>query len=308
MTKVSYRALKPILTHVFTTIEKRHGRKEDITGVHSGFPRFDKLTAGLQPKDLIIIAARPSMGKTSFCINIAHNAALQHKVPVLVFSLEMNADSLVERILAAEAKIDSSKLRSGFIGKRDWRYLTAAAGRISEAPIFIDDSAALTILEIRAKARRFRADKEIFSHPDQQGLIVIDYLQLVRARASLNSREREVSEVSRGLKALAKEINLPVIALSQLNRGVEDRKDQRPMLSDLRESGAIEQDADVIAFIHRDKGDKDADTQDFTQPRNAELIIGKQRNGPLGTVKLSFIPAYTQFVTRDDRDSDEPPP
>ena len=296
MVKASYTPLKPILKDVFQAIERRHERKGDITGVPTGYPDFDKLTAGLQPSDLIIVAARPSMGKTSFCINIAHNSSMQFQVPVLVFSLEMNKESLVERILSAEARIDSSKLRSGFFAEKDWKFLTAAAGRISEAPIYIDDSAALSVLEIRAKSRRFRADKTIFHDPNQMGLIIVDYLQLVRGRSGAQSREREVAEISRGLKALAKETKLPVIALSQLRRAVEDRKDGRPQLSDLRESGAIEQDADVICFIHRKKeSDGDDDNQDYSRPRAAELIIGKQRNGPLGTVNLMFIPPFTRF-------------
>jgi len=302
--KASYTPLKPILTDVFKTIEQRHEHKGEITGVPTGYPDFDKLTAGLQPSDLIIVAARPSMGKTSFCINIAHNTAMQNQIPVLVFSLEMNKESLVERILSAEARIDSSKLRSGFFAEKDWKFLTAAAGRISEAPIYIDDSAALSGLEIRAKARRFRADKTIFSDPDQMGLIIIDYLQLVRGRAGAQSREREVAEISRGLKALAKETRLPVIALSQLRRGVEDRKGGRPQLSDLRESGAIEQDADVICFIHRNKESDDAEgeNQDYSRPRASELIIGKQRNGPLGTVNLMFIPPYTRFESHSPQE------
>ncbi len=309
MAKASYTPLKPILTEVFRTIEERHGHKGDITGVPTGYPDFDKLTAGLQGSDLIIVAARPSMGKTSFCINIAHNTAMQNQIPVLVFSLEMNKESLVERILSAEARIDSSKLRSGFFADKDWKFLTAAAGRISEAPIYIDDSAALSVLEIRAKSRRFRADRTIFKDDDQMGLIILDYLQLVRGRSGAQSREREVAEISRGLKALAKETKLPVIALSQLRRAVEDRKGGRPQLSDLRESGAIEQDADVICFIHRNKesDDGEPENQDFSRPRAAELIIGKQRNGPLGTVNLMFIPPYTRFESHSPSEgSDEP--
>lgn len=298
MAKESYLPLKPILREVFQTIERRHGRKGDITGVPTGYPDLDRITSGLQPSDLIIVAARPSVGKTSFCINIAHNAALHDNIPVLIFSLEMSKESLVERILSAEAKIDSSKLRSGFFDDAEWKELTAAAGRINEAPIFIDDSAALTVLEIRAKARRFRADRSIFTEPDQMGLVIVDYLQLVRSRKSYDSREREVAEVSRGLKALAKEVRLPVIALSQLRRSVEDRKDQRPQLSDLRESGAIEQDADVIAFIHRPRSEEHDDEKDWGKPFEAELIIGKQRNGPLGTVELMFVPRYTRFESK----------
>lgn len=289
-TRSSYVPVKKILIDTFTAIERRYERKEAITGVPTGFPDFDAKTAGLQRSDLIILAARPSVGKTALCLNIAQNTALQHSVPVLIFSLEMSKESIIERILCSEARVDSSKLRGGFLDQNDWMNLTRAAGRISEAPIYIDDSAAPTLLEIRAKARRFRADKSIFSDPDQMGLLIVDYLQLVRSHRGLESREREVAEVSRGLKALAKELRLPVLALSQLRRAVEDRKDQRPQLSDLRESGAIEQDADVITFIHRTKEQADQGA--------AELIIGKQRNGPVGSIDLVFLDRYTRFESR----------
>jgi len=309
----AFSPVKPILKEVFNNIQARHKRDSDITGVPSGYPDFDKLTAGLQPGDLIIVAARPSMGKTSFCINIAHNAALDYKIPVLIFSLEMSKESLVERVVAAEAQVNSRKLRAGSFGDEEWKELTAAAGRIAELPIYIDDSAALKVMEIRAKARRFRHDKSIFppvKEEDEEegvkpmGLIVIDYLQLCRgSNTKANaSREQEVAEVSRGLKALAKDIGLPVIALSQLRRGVEDRKDQRPQLSDLRESGAIEQDADLIAFIHRQRGNEDGEEFDPSAPIPAELIIGKQRNGPLGSVDLVFLPKYTRFESRARHD------
>lgn len=290
MTYTSYVPAKKILIEAFNAIERRYERKEAITGVPTGFADFDALTAGLQRSDLVIIAARPSVGKTALCLNIAQHAALTHKIPVLIFSLEMSKESLIERVLCSEARIDSSKLRGGFLDQGDWMGLTQAASRISEAQIFIDDSAAPTVLEIRAKARRFRADRTIFSDPNQLGLVVVDYLQLVRSHRGLESREREVAEVSRGLKALAKELRLPVLALSQLRRAVEDRKDQRPQLSDLRESGAIEQDADVIAFIHRSK--------EHIEQNTAELIIGKQRNGPIGAAELVFLAKYTRFESR----------
>jgi replicative DNA helicase len=286
----SYLPARKILIDAFNAIERRYERKQAITGVPTGFSDFDYLTAGLQRSDLVVLAARPSVGKTALCLNIAQNAALGHNIPVLIFSLEMSKESLIERVLCSEARVDSSKLRGGFIDQSDWMNLTRAASRISEAPVYIDDSAAPTVLEIRAKARRFRADKTIFSDPDQMGLIIVDYLQLVRSHRSLDSREREVAETSRGLKALAKELKVPVLALSQLRRAVEDRKDQRPQLSDLRESGAIEQDADVIAFIHRSKEQADQGI--------AELIIGKQRNGPVGTVELVFLAKYTRFESR----------
>jgi replicative DNA helicase len=289
-THSSYVHVKKVLLDAFKSIEQRYARKEAITGVPTGFADFDAMTAGLQRSDLIIVAARPSVGKTALCLNIAQNTALHYNVPVLVFTLEMSKEAIIERMLCSEARIDSSKLRGGFLDQNDWMNLTQAAGRVSEAPIYVDDSAAPTVLEIRAKARRFRADHSIFSDPDQMGLIIVDYLQLVRSHKNLESREREVAEVSRGLKALAKELRLPVIALSQLRRAVEDRKDQRPQLSDLRESGAIEQDADVIAFIHRSKEQLDQGT--------AELIIGKQRNGPTGAVELVFLAKYTRFESR----------
>jgi replicative DNA helicase len=289
-TRAGYISAKKILVDAFTAIEKRYERKEAITGVPTGYSDFDLLTSGLQPADMIILAARPSMGKTALCLNIAQNAAVQHGVAVLIFSLEMSKEALIERILCSEARVDSTKLRGGFLDQNDWMNLTKAASRIAEAPIWIDDSAAPSILEIRAKSRRFRADRSIFTDPDQMGLIVVDYLQLARAQRQLDNREREVAEVSRGLKALAKEIHLPVLALSQLRRAVEDRKEGRPMLSDLRESGALEQDADLILFIHR--------SQEMRDRGEAELIIGKHRNGPVGQVPLVFLNRYTRFESR----------
>ena len=296
-TLTSFQPVKQILTEAFKTIARRYERKQAITGVPTGFGDFDALTAGLQQSDLVIVGARPSVGKTAFCLNIAQNTAMTYNVPVLVFSLEMSKQSLIERILSSEARIDSSKLRSGFFDQNEWMTLTRAAGRIAEAPIYIDDTAAPTILEVRTKARRFRSDKSIFSDPDQMGLVVIDYLQLMRPHHRASSREQEVAEVSRGLKALAKELRIPVIALSQLRRAVEDRKEQRPQLSDQRESGAIEQDADVITFIHR--------TDQHREQGTAELILAKHRNGPIGTVDLVFLDRYTRFESRarHDRDS-----
>jgi replicative DNA helicase len=285
----TYIHAKDLLVGAFNAIERRYERKEAITGVPTGYADLDSYTGGFQRSDLLILAARPSVGKTALCLNIAQNAAVQHGVPVLMFSLEMSKESLIERILCSEARVDSQKLRSGFLDPNDWNRLTSAASRISEAPIWIDDSAAPTVLEMRAKARRFRADKTIFTDPDQMGLVIVDYLQLARAHGRKDSREQEVAEISRGLKSLAKEIGLPVLALSQLRRAVEDRKEGRPQLSDLRESGAIEQDADVIAFIHRSDKDREENT--------AEIIIGKQRNGPTGAFKLVFLARYTRFET-----------
>ncbi|MCK5797388.1 MAG: replicative DNA helicase, partial [Deltaproteobacteria bacterium] len=296
-------SVRDLLLKTFSNIEKRYERKDDVTGVPTGYPKLDELTSGMQPSDLVIVAARPSIGKTAFCLNLAQNAAMQHNIPVLVFSLEMSKEALMERLLAAEARVESSKIRRGHLDQADWMQLTTAASSLSAAPIWIDDTAAPTILEIRAKARRFRADRSIFPNEpdesgslDERGLIVVDYLQLARSHGKTQSREQEVAEISRGLKALAKEVRLPVIALSQLRRAAEDRKDGRPQLSDLRESGAIEQDADVIMFIHRGY-------EEGTSNRKAEteLIIGKQRNGPVGVVHLMFIGKYTRFEPGTDR-------
>ncbi|PID39802.1 MAG: replicative DNA helicase [Proteobacteria bacterium] len=288
-----FTSIRDLLLKTFNSIEQRYERKEDVTGVPTGYPDLDEMTSGLQPSDLIIVAARPSMGKTAFCLNIAQNAAMQQNIPVLIFSLEMSKEALVERLLAAEARVESSKIRRGFLDQYDWMSLTRAASNLSSAPIWIDDTAAPSILEVRAKARRFRADRTIFSEDNQMGMVVVDYLQLARSHGRTQSREQEVAEISRGLKALAKEVQLPVIALSQLRRAAEDRKDGRPQLSDLRESGAIEQDADVIMFIHRPYEEGSS-----TRKSETELIIGKQRNGPVGVVELMFIGKYTRFESR----------
>jgi len=244
------------------------------------------MTSGLQNSDLIVIAGRPSMGKTAFALNIAQHAALETQTPVAIFSLEMSKEQLAFRMLASEAKVDSQRLRKGFLGETDWPKLTTAAGRLSEAPLYIDDTPAITVLEMKAKSRRLKADRGL-------GLIVVDYIQLMRAGGYSNSREQEISEISRSLKALAKELKVPVIALSQLNRKVEDRPNRRPQMADLRESGAIEQDADVIAFIYRDEVYNKSD--DNPDKGVAEIIIGKQRNGPTGLVKLAFLDRFTTF-------------
>ncbi len=299
----SYEPIKKVLGVTIKAVEQRYDRKQEITGVPSGYHKLDALTAGFQPSDLVIIAARPSMGKTSLVMNTAQNAAIEFNVPVLVFSLEMSKESLVERLLCCEARVDSTRLRGGFLEQRDWINITKAASRISEAPIWIDDSGAPSLLEIRAKCRRWRADPNIFTSNVQHGLVVIDYLQLIHGRPSgkEQNREREISEISRGLKALAKELRVPILALSQLNRGVESRADKRPQLSDLRESGAIEQDADVIAFIYRDE----VYNKDTADKGVAEIIIGKQRNGPTGTVRLAFLNQYTRFENlAEGRDGD----
>lgn len=282
----SFHPIREIVKDSFRSIEDLYARKELITGVPTGFEKIDDLTSGLQQSDLIIIAGRPSMGKTAFALNIAQYAALEGQTPVAVFSLEMSKEQLVFRLLASEAKVDSQRLRKGFLGETDWPKLTAAAGRLSEAPLFIDDTPAITVLEMKAKSRRLKADAGL-------ALIVVDYIQLMRGGNYRESREQEISEISRSLKALAKELKVPVIALSQLNRKVEDRTNRRPQMADLRESGAIEQDADVIAFIYRDEVYNKS--EDNPEKGTAEIIIGKQRNGPTGTVKLAFLEKFTCF-------------
>ena len=268
------------------TLEEKQGNRSLVTGVPTGFSRLDNLTSGLQNSDLIILAARPSMGKTALALNIARNAAVEANIPVAIFSLEMSKEQLSLRMLCSEARIDSSRLRSGFFSMEDWHRLTDAAGLLSESPIYIDDSASLTAMDIRAKARRLKMDKNI-------GLVIIDYLQLMQGRASAERRDLEISEISRALKALAKELSLPVLALSQLNRMLEQRTDKRPRLSDLRESGALEQDADVVAFIYRDE----VYNREEDNPSRgvAEILLSKQRNGPTGDVYLTFLNSFTRF-------------
>ena len=280
----SYFPIKEVVKKSIETIESFQENREMVTGVPCNYVDLDKLTAGFQKSDLIIVAGRPSMGKTAFALNIARNAAVQSGVPVGIFSLEMSKEQLAMRLLCAEARVDSHKIRTGFLSQQECAKLITAAGTFMEAPIYIDDTPAISTLELRAKARRMMADRGL-------GMVIVDYLQLMRGREGSERREQEISEISRGLKALAKEMNVPVIALSQLNRKVEERNNKRPLLSDLRESGAIEQDADVIAFIYRDEV-YHPDTQD---KGIAEIIIGKQRNGPTGEVKLHYINSYTRF-------------
>src|SRR5919109_736705 len=289
--KASFVAVGDMITDTLKTIDKLYQRKEMVTGVPTGYEDLDRLTAGLQPSDLIIVAGRPGMGKTAFALNIAANAAYGG-VGAAVFSLEMAKEQLVLRMLCSEARVNSSKVRSGYLGERDFPQLAKAAGRLHEAPIYIDDTPAISVLELRAKARRLVRDRS-----KKIGLIVVDYLQLMRGMGGANNREQEISEISRSLKALAKELNIPVIAISQLNRRVEDRGDRRPMMSDLRESGAIEKDADVIMFIYRDEVyNKNAD-----EKGKAEVIIAKQRNGPTDTITLTFIGEYTRFENYTER-------
>ena len=276
--------VRVILKDTFEHIERLYDRKEHITGLASGFDDLDRMTSGFQPSDFIIIAGRPSMGKTAFALNIAKHAGVEDHKKILVLSLEMSKEQLVQRLLCAEAKVDSHKVRTGYLDPRDWTRMTNAAGRLAEASIYIDDSAAVTVLEARAKARRMKAEHGL-------DLIVIDYLQLMRGR-NPDNRQQEISEISRSLKALAKEINVPVVALSQLSRAVEARQSKEPQLSDLRESGALEQDADVILFLYRpERYGLQSDDGD----RVADIIIGKQRNGPTGKVQVTFIPEYASF-------------
>jgi replicative DNA helicase len=285
--------VKDIIKGVFRSFDQRFKAESGVTGVASGFADLDQMTAGLQPSDLVILAARPSMGKTALAMSIAQNAAIGFQFPVIAFSLEMSSGQLAERLLCSEARIESTMMRRGQLGRQDMTNLTAAAGVIAASPMFIDDTPALTVGEVRARCRRWRANRELFAEK-AFGLVVVDYLQLMKGSAGKReaNREQEISEISRGLKSLAKEIHCPILALSQLNRGVEQRTDKRPMLSDLRESGAIEQDADVILFIYRDEVySKDK----CERPGVAEVIIGKQRNGPIGTVDLAFIGKYTRF-------------
>jgi replicative DNA helicase len=284
--KPSFFPLKDIIKDSFKTIEKLYEKKQLITGVPTGYEELDKLTSGFQQSDLVIIAGRPSMGKTALAINVAQNAAIEMEVPVAIFSLEMSKEQLAIRMLSSEARVDSQRLRKGFLGETDWPKLTTAAGRLSDASIYIDDTPAISVLEMKAKSRRLKAENGL-------GLIVLDYLQLMRGRDSSMPREQEISEISRSLKALAKELDVPVVALSQLNRQVEARTDKRPYLADLRESGAIEQDADVILFIYRDEVYNRS--EDNPEKGLAEIIVGKQRNGPTGKVKLTFLKEYTRF-------------
>ncbi len=283
-TRRSFFSLKEVVKENFRSIEKLVEQPGTVTGVPTGFVDLDNKTAGLQPSDLIILAARPSMGKTSLALDIARYASLHANVSTAMFSLEMSKDQLGMRMLCAEARVNSSKLRTGYLASSDWPRLSQAGERLSSAQLFIDDSPALSSLDVRARSRRLAAE-----HP--LGLIIIDYLQLMQSRGKTESRQLEVSEISRGLKGLAKEINVPILALSQLSRAVESRTDKRPMLSDLRESGSIEQDADVVAFIYRDE----VYNPETADAGIAEILIRKQRNGPIGDVRLKFENQYTRF-------------
>ena len=289
-----YAPIKDILVDSITQLEELYNRKQHITGVPTGFADLDYRTAGLHGSELILVAARPAMGKSAFALNIATNAALRGNAPVAIFSLEMSKEQMVNRILCSEAMVDSNKVRTGKLEDEDWGKIAEAIGPLSESGIYVDDTPGISVMEIRAKCRKLKLEKNI-------GLVVIDYLQLVQGSGKRNaSREQEISEISRSLKILAKELNVPVIALSQLSRAVEQRPDHRPMLSDLRESGAIEQDADIVMFLYRD----DYYNEDSEKKNIAEVIIAKHRGGSTGTVDLGWLGSYTKFVNLERRYDD----
>jgi replicative DNA helicase len=281
--------LRDLVQSSFTTIEKLQQHKGMVTGVPTGFVDLDEMTSGLQPSDLVLVAARPSMGKTSFVLNIAQHVGTATDMTVGFFSLEMSKEQLFMRLLTAEARIDAHRFRSGYLNEKDYGRLSHALGTLAEARVFIDDTASIGVLEMRAKARRLKAEHGLH-------LIIIDYIQLMSGRGRFESRQAEIASISRSLKGLAKELGVPIVALSQLSRASETRADHRPQLSDLRESGALEQDADVVMFIYREEQYREADgSQKEGVEGTAEIIIGKQRNGPVGTVKLAFIKEHTRF-------------
>ncbi len=280
--------IKDIVKTTIETIDQLYQKKESITGVATGFIDFDRMTSGLQKADLIIVAGRPSMGKSAFAVSMAEHACIDKNVPTAIFSLEMSKEQLVQRMLCSQAQVNAHNVRTGFLSPSDWPQLTKAAGKLSNAPMFIDDTPAITVLELRAKARRLKTAHNI-------GLIIVDYLQLMQSSVRSDSRQQEISEISRSLKALARELSVPLIAISQLSRAVESRQDHRPQLSDLRESGAIEQDADVVVLLTR---------EDYYSPTEenrgiATAIIAKQRNGPTGDVKLKFLKEFVKFANLD---------
>ena len=277
--------IKEVLVSTFDKLEELYNNKSHITGIPTGFTDLDFKTSGFQNSDLILIAARPAMGKTAFALNLAQNAAIHHRVPVAIFSLEMSKEQLTNRILCSEVMIDSHRMRTGKLEDDDWKKIARALGPISDAQIYIYDTAGTSVMEIRAKCRRLKLEKNL-------GLVVIDYLQLMQGRGRIENRQQEISEISRSLKILAKEINVPVITLSQLSRAPEARSDHRPMLSDLRESGAIEQDADLVMFLYRD----DYYNPDSDKKNVAEVIISKHRNGSTGMVELRWFGEYTKFA------------
>ncbi|MCF6410731.1 replicative DNA helicase [Pseudalkalibacillus salsuginis] len=294
-----FKSIKDVLVQAYDNIEILQNKKGDITGIPTGFVELDRITAGFQRNDLIIVAARPSVGKTAFALNIAQNVATKTDENVAIFSLEMGAEQLVMRMLCAEGNIDAQRLRTGDLQPEDWQKLTMAMGSLSNAGIYIDDTPGVRVSDIRAKCRRLKQEKGL-------GMILIDYMQLILGNGKPGeNRQQEVSEISRSLKGLARELEVPVISLSQLSRGVESRQDKRPMMSDIRESGSIEQDADIIAFLYRDDYyDKESENKDII-----EIIIAKQRNGPVGTVELAFVKEYNKFVNLERRfNENEMPP
>lgn len=282
-------SIRDVLMEVFERVEHLYSNKGGATGIPSGFTDLDKMTSGFQRNDLIIVAARPSVGKTAFALNIAQNVGVRARETVAIFSLEMSASQLVQRMICAESNVDAGRMRTGYLEGDDWEKLTMAIGSLSEAEIYIDDTPGITVADIRAKCRRLKKEKGL-------GMILIDYLQLIQGRGKAGeNRQQEVSEISRTLKQIARELEVPVIALSQLSRGVEQRQDKRPMMSDLRESGSIEQDADIVAFLYRDDYyDKESEKKNII-----EIIIAKQRNGPVGTVELAFLKNFNKFVSLD---------
>jgi replicative DNA helicase len=287
-TRDGFVSIRTILLKTFDKIEYLYANKGNLTGVPTHFKELDRITSGLQPSDLVIIAARPSMGKTAFVLNIAQNAAVKSNIPVAFFSLEMSKEQLVQRMLCSEAMVDQQRVRTGELLDSDWPKLTQAVGPLAEAPIYIDDTVGISLAELRSKARRLKMERGL-------GLIIIDYLQLMTVGKRTESRQQEVAQISRGLKGVARELAVPVVALSQLNRGVEQRQDKRPIMSDLFESGSIEADADVVSFIYRDEYyNPESDKKGI-----AEIIIAKHRNGPVGTVELGYLKEFTKFVNLD---------
>jgi len=280
-----YQSLREVLTGTLEAIERLHDDRREITGVPTGFPDLDRLTSGLQNSNLIIVAARPAVGKSTLGLDVARHAAVRAQVPTVVFSLEMSKTELVQRLMCAECTVDMQRLRTGRMEESDWTRLTRSLGKLADAPLFIDDSAATTMMEIRAKCRRLKQRHGL-------GLVIVDYLQLMQPAKRVENRQQEVSEISRSLKLLAKELEVPVIAVSQLSRQTEARSDRRPMLSDLRESGALEQDADVVLFIYRDE----LYDQESTRKGEADLILAKHRNGPTDTVTVTFQGQYSRFA------------
>ena len=280
-----YTSIKDVLVESFTKLEELYNQKQHVTGVPTGFIDLDKMTAGLHGSELILIAARPAMGKSAFALNIGAYAATRANIPVAIFSLEMSKDQVGNRILCSEALVDSNSVRTGELTDEDLAKLAETSGELSQAPIYIDDTAGIKIVDLRAKCRKLKLEKNI-------GLVIVDYLQLIQGSGKASGREQEIAEISRSLKILAKEINVPVIALSQLSRAVEARPDHRPMLSDLRESGSIEQDADIVMFLYRD----DYYNEDSEKKNIAEVIIAKQRAGSTGTVELAWLGNYTKFA------------